>query len=419
MASPGKAFTCEHCGKPGTAHPRTVNPKFHRACYAEHLKTESTVPCTRCQKPKPKTSQSKSKTGLCRDCEIDTRLLRQGNLDTRPIDEQLVELLKRSEHSPRDLANKLNVSPGQVLDTLIGLQARGINLHNFGELWSFERKPVPGGAQVPTLVSDNDGWYKIGVVSDTHLCSKQERLAELKDFYQILEANGIETVLHSGNYIDGEAPFNRYELHVRGMDAQLQYLGEQYPTYPGVTTFAVSGDDHEGWYSQREGVDIGRYAEDVMRRGGRTDWSNLGYMEAFIPLEHAVSGKHAMYHVIHPGGGSAYAVSYTAQKLVESYEGGSKPAIAQIGHYHKAEYLQTRNVHAIQAASFQDQTIFMRKKRLISTIGGWILQFRQNPETGAIEEFVSYFKNYFDRGYYQNNRWSLSGSVTQVPRIAA
>lgn len=79
---------------------------------------------------------------------------------------------------------------------------------------------------MPTLVSDADGWFKVCVVSDTHLCSKQERLAELKDFYRVLEANGIQTVLHSGNYIDGEAPFNKYELLVRGMDAQLQYLGE-------------------------------------------------------------------------------------------------------------------------------------------------------------------------------------------------
>lgn len=152
--------------------------------------------------------------------------------------------------------------------------------------------------------------------------------------------------------------------------------------------------------------------------GGRTDWQNLGYVEAFIPLQHAATGKPSMYHVIHPGGGSAYATSYTVQKLVESYEGGSKPAIAQVGH-HKAEYLHTRNVHTVQAGCFQDQTIFARKKRLIFTIGGWIVAFRQNPDTGAVEEFVSYFKNYFDRGYYENQRWSLSGPVTKVARLEA
>lgn len=410
----GKAFTCQHCGEPGVAHPRTKDPKYHRECKAKaQIKPGwNQVPCSNCGQPRVKNG---NRTGLCRPCELLSRTTKLN----QSIDVQLLELLKRGEQTPRDLAAKVNASPGAVLDALLGLQSRGHNLHNFGELWSFEKKPIPGGVQVPTLISDKDGWFKIGAVTDTHLCSKQERLDELKDFYRVLAANGVSTVLHSGNYVDGEAPFNRYELLVRGMDAQLEYLGENYPRHDGITTYAVSGDDHEGWYAQREGVDIGRYTEDVMRRGGRTDWKNLGYMEAFIPLQHAVSGKQTMYHVIHPGGGSSYATSYTAQKLVESYEGGSKPAIAQIGHYHKAEYLHTRNVHTVQAGCFQDQTIFARKKRLVFTIGGWILQFRQNPETGAIEEFVSYFKNYFDRGYYQNQRWSLSGPVTQVPRLAA
>jgi hypothetical protein len=225
-------------------------------------------------------------------------------------------------------------------------------------------------------------------------------------------------VLHTGNYIDGEARFNKYELKVHGMDAQLAYMAEHYPRHEGMDTRLISGDDHEGWYGQREGVDIGRYMESVMRRAGRTDLTHLGYMEAFIPLVHGTTGKTSQIHVMHPGGGSAYATSYTVQKAVEAYEGGEKPAILLMGHYHKAEHLETRNVHCFQTGCFQDQTIFARKKRLVFTIGGWILMFRQNPETGAVEEVVSYFKQYFNTGYYTNNRWSLSGPVSQVPRLA-
>lgn len=92
-------------------------------------------------------------------------------------------------------------------------------------------------------------------------------------------------------------------------------------------------------------------------------------------------------------------------------------AIALIGHYHKAEHLESRNVHAFQTGCTQDQTVFMRKKKLVAMIGGWIIMARQNPETGAIEEIVSYFKAYYNRGYYTNQRWSLAGPVTQVPRL--
>ena len=294
----------------------------------------------------------------------------------------------------------------------------GLDVGDVGGKWTTKARPTTTFHEDTPLVSDKDGWHKFGAIGDTHLCSKQERLAELADMYRIFAANGVKTVLHTGNYIDGESRFNRHELKVHGMDAQLQYLGEHYPEVSGITTFMVSGDDHEGWFAQREGVDIGFYAQKVLERGGRADLRDLGYMEAFVPLRHGVSGKEAMIHVCHPGGGSAYAVSYTMQKQIEAYEGGEKPAIALAGHYHKAEHLEMRNVHGFQTGCFQDQTTFMRKKKLIATIGGWLLWVRQNPETGAVEEVVSYFKSYFNQGYYVNNRWSLSGPVSLVPRLS-
>jgi len=335
----------------------------------------------------------------------------------RPLEADILKVLKAGQQTPEHLADTLRTSAGDVLDALHLLKATGRNVYQFGNSWSVEQSPETGGTFSEVLVSDSDGWHKFGAMGDTHLGSKQERLAELHDMYRIYEANGVSTVLHTGNYIDGESRFNKHELHVHGMDAQLEYMGTHYPQIPGIRTLMVSGDDHEGWFAQREGVDIGFYMQKVMERNGRTDLSNLGYMESFIPLQHAQTGVRSMVHVIHPGGGSAYAISYTTQKQIESYEGGEKPAVALIGHYHKAEHLELRNVHAFQTGCFQDQTIFMRKKKLIAMIGGWLLLFRQNPDTGAVEEVVSYFKAYYNRGYYINQRWSLSGPVTQVPRI--
>jgi hypothetical protein len=336
-----------------------------------------------------------------------------------PISEKILRVVRRHVEgiSPEAISQVLNVSAGKVLDELIHMRKAGKNLHVFGDRWSQTSTPETGGIADKPLISDKDGWHIFGACGDSHLCSKQERLDALHDLYRVYDANGIKTVLHTGNYIDGECRFNKHEINVHGMDAQLAYLGENYPEHKGITTRMVSGDDHEGWYAQREGVDIGRYMESVMRRGGRTDIQNLGYMECFVPLQHKATGKQSMCHVIHPGGGSAYAISYTSQKQIESYEGGEKPAIALIGHYHKAEHLESRNVHAFQTGCTEDQTVFMRKKKLVANIGGWIILARQNPETGAIEEVVSYFKSYFNRGYYVNQRWSLSGPVTQVPRL--
>lgn len=338
-----------------------------------------------------------------------------------PLSDKILQVVRRNPDgiTPLAISESLGgVSAGKVLDELIALRKAGKNLHTFGDRWSQSAEPETGGIyDGKPLVSDAAGWHVFGACGDSHLCSKQERLDALHDLYRVYDANGIKTVLHTGNYIDGEARFNKHELKVHGLDAQLSYMGENYPAIKGIRTLMVSGDDHEGWYAQREGVDIGRYMQSVMKRGGRTDIVNLGYMESFVPLKHKDSGKTSMVHVIHPGGGSAYAISYTSQKQIESYEGGEKPAIALIGHYHKAEHLEARNVHAFQTGCTQDQTVFMRKKKLVASIGGWIIMARQNPETGAIEEVVSYFKAYYNRGYYVNQRWSLSGPVTQVPRL--
>jgi hypothetical protein len=324
----------------------------------------------------------------------------------------LIARLKRSGATLPQLASDCQLTQGQVLDGLLGLQAGGANVHPFGEVWSLERAPHVGNAVVdPTYRSRPNGRYRFGWMGDTHLCSKYERRDVLDDLYRRFADADIDRVFHAGNWIDGEARFNKFDLLVHGMDAQIRYLRDHYPTVPGLTTYAIAGDDHEGWYSQREGVDIGKYCENEMRAGGRTDWVNLGYMEAYIPLQHAVTGKTAQLHLVHPGGGSAYATSYTVQKLVESYSGGNKPAVLLAGHYHKLEYLCTRNVHCIQTGCTQDQTPFARKKRLHYALGGGVCELEQDAETGAIVGCTVTVWNYFDAGYYATNRFSLSGHV--------
>ena len=110
-------------------------------------------------------------------------------------------------------------------------------------------------------------------------------------------------------------------------------------------------------------MNVGRWTERVMQEHGREDFRYLGYMEADVDLVNAATEKSTRMRVVHPGGGSAYAVSYTMQKLVESYEGSDDTAVVLAGHYHKMEILNYRNVWCIQGGTTQDQTPFMRKKK--------------------------------------------------------
>lgn len=344
--------------------------------------------------------------------------------DVRPILSESVDYhelirveLSHGSVEPDVLAQKIGLPTSLVKAVIADLHHKGFAVSKIGETFSIPNTQPPAYIHGPALEieSDKDGRYRLGVISDTHLGSKYSRLDVLEMEYDRFAKNGCTHVLHAGNWIDGEASFNKHDLLVHGMDAQIRYMAEHYPVRKGIHTYAVAGDDHEGWYSQREGVDIGRYAESVMRDCGRSDWHDMGYMESHVKLIHKKTGQTAVLALVHPGGGSAYAESYSIQKIIESIDGGTKPSVAIYGHYHKMLAGEYRNVWWLQAGCTQDQTPFARKKKLRFVLGGTLLTLGQDPETGAIESFLPDMKRYFNYGYYQN-RWSHSGPIA-LPEV--
>lgn len=342
-------------------------------------------------------------------------------VSTPQILEPLRKLLGKGTFTPAELADQLKATRGTVIDALDVLADQGVNVQEFSGRFTVPHAPAPTHAinskTLPIYTSRPDGTYLFGFTSDNHLCSKYERLDVLNDLYDQYAAQEVDRVFNAGNWIDGEARFNMHDLLVHGMDAQVKYLVANYPQRAGIKTYAVAGDDHEGWYCNKTGVNIGRYAERAMHDAGRQDWVDLGYMEAFVRLVHHETGKSAVLHLIHAGGGTAYALSYTTQKIAEAYDGGEKPAVALVGHYHKLSYHLSRNIHMIQTGTTEDQTPFMRKKKIPAHVGGGICKLTQDPQTGAIKACRVEFFNFFVQDYY-NDRWSHSNDVNQADRGA-
>lgn len=326
-------------------------------------------------------------------------------------------------HKPATLAevaDACQITKGQALDAIEALKEQGLNLFDHSGTWHWDKVPAPGHTRTdtPSFDSDERGWLRFGFASDAHLCSKYARNDVLNDLYDKFAAEGITKVLNGGNWIDGEASFNQHDLLVHGVHQQLKYLAANFPQRPGMTTYAVAGDDHEGWYAQRAGMDIGRMAQNAMQDAGRSDWVNMGYMECFARMARPHHESGVMLHLVHAGGGSAYATSYTVQKMVEGYDGGEKPAALFVGHYHKLLYALIRNVHTVQMGCTQDQTPFARKKKLSFNLGGGIVEIHLNEASNAIDRFRIEIFNYFVRGFY-NNRWSHAEDVTHADRGAA
>lgn len=328
----------------------------------------------------------------------------------------ILATLRKKRHTTAQLCKRFKATEDEILAVIREMQNRNILVYLFGEEWGAEKAPAPD-SQEPAYYSRSDGTYLFGVASDNHLGSKQERLDVLEDLYDKFAAEGVDRVFNAGNWIEGEARFNKHEIKVHGMDNQIEYLADKYPRREGIVTYAVAGDDHEGWYGQREGIDIGKHAERVMRDHGRDDWVHCGYMESFIALTHSRTGVSSKLLLQHPGGGSSYAVSYVIQKIVESLEGGEKPSVLISGHYHKLWTGDIRNVWCLMAGCTQDQTSFMRKKRVSAHVGGLIVKLTQDERTGAITACRPEMFRYFNQGYY-NNRWNNGGPVTLPDRGA-
>ncbi len=299
------------------------------------------------------------------------------------------------------LANRFNVTPAKIEEAIEELKKSHRCVDNFGDGTIQMASTTPFDPKEEKVVintlGSNETEFCVGFLSDMHIGSKYERIDVLNDIYDRYEKAGVENVYVSGNWIDGEKVFNKYDIYVYGIEAQVNNFIAKYPQKKNIKSFILSGDDHEGWYVQREHIDIGKYMEMKARESGRTDIFDLGYMEANISYEREL-GKGTV-RIVHPGAGSSYAHSYKSQKYAESLQPGEKPGIVCFGHYHKFNYAYARAIHMIQPGCVQDQTPFMRKRNLESHVGGCIVWIKQN-EFGIFTSVRVEWMPYFDKKFY-------------------
>ncbi len=302
------------------------------------------------------------------------------------------DLLSRKAVSKDFLADTLRITTDEV-DEVVKLLSTKSDLSFSAGLISLV-PPQMGKLSLDIFGRD---WNRVGLVADTHLCCKEQRLDELHAQYDLFEREGITRVFHAGNMVDGfiEKINGESALCLTPTD-QTQYVIDHYPRRKGITTYFITGDDHEGWWKT---INWGRDTQREAEAQGRDDLKYIGHVEADVEFR-TDSGAVCIWKIQHPGGGSAYARSYTGQKQVEAFESGEKPAVLIQGHYHVSNYMNDRSVHVVSMPGFQDQTIFARKKRLRMEVGGAIADFTLDAQ-GSVARFRIEWNRYFTRGYYK------------------
>lgn len=319
--------------------------------------------------------------------------------EDRGVNTKLVSFLKDKQRTFEEVCDFLNMPPSGARKELNLLGEERYNLE-VDQGITVSTAPQQGAKH---RFLNDDMWrgdvLSFGFTADNHMGSHFERLDVLNLIYDICEGENIPVVLNAGNWIDGEASFNKNEIHTKGMTKQIDYAVQHYPYREGIETWFVSGDDHEGWYNQREGVNIGEYFQMKREKAGYHDMKHLGYVEADIEINEGGFDNQAWIRVMHAGGGSAYATSYAPQKIVESLQGGEKPAVLFIGHYHKLSYNLIRNVHTVQCGATQDQSIFMRKRKIEAHVGGGFIRLYRD-KNGIINRVQTEFITAFDKKFY-------------------
>lgn len=216
---------------------------------------------------------------------------------------------------------------------------------------------------------------RIGLGGDVHIGSKYADISMINDVFKRFKREGVDAVYLTGDITEG---YNRRKGHslecdLHGADEQVKGVVEKLPSINKPIYF-ITGD-HDDWHYQSAGVSVGK-AIDMKR----SDMHFLGAFNSTVELF-----KNTTLMLQHPAKGTAYAISYQIQKMIEAFTGGEKPDVLAVGHYHKIEYLFYRNVHAFQTGTMQRQTPWMKRMNLSAHQGAWILDV-YSKRNGSIDK---------------------------------
>ena len=200
-------------------------------------------------------------------------------------------------------------------------------------------------------IPNNLDHIKLLLLSDTHLCSKYDRVDILRYLYEKAEDKNVNYILHSGDLTEGVSgrPQQLYELKEASYTGQRDYVIDKYPK-SNIPTYLIAGN-HDLWWVKQCGADIckdiSNYRDDIIYLGSDCEDLRIGKLKI---------------RLFHGSGGNAYAKSYKLQKYLDSIPIEERPHILQTGHIHQAFFMKQGKTHCFQTSCLQDLTPYERSK---------------------------------------------------------
>jgi predicted phosphodiesterase/biotin operon repressor len=298
-------------------------------------------------------------------------------------------LVRKRTLRVEEIADQLDVSPKRVREAVEALRAGGYRIPDEqGNVIELQRvAPAKDSLHKLDPALLDGSVLRVGVVSDTHLCSNEEALAELHLAYDVFEREGVREVWHAGDFVAGVGIFRTQasEIKRHTFETQVDYLVEHYPRRRTIHTRGITGNhDIEG--------EFGRIGANPLIAAARKrdDIEYLGDYSAWIELPNG-----AWVHLLHGKGGMSYAYSYKAQKLVDGYPAGRKPALLIPGHWHVKGNICARNVEVLWPGCFEWRSKFLERLGLHPKVGFHILELTIGDD-GSLVRFLPEWYSFYE-----------------------
>jgi predicted phosphodiesterase len=313
------------------------------------------------------------------------------------INQDIISDLQNGGLTYGDFARKHDISKTEAQTLLDELERRGYTV-NFREIGAGDTRLWYLDTNKNNIfqAGGGDGTYRFGLISDTHIGSSEEHLAELHDFYDRLEERGITTVFHAGDISDGWKVYKHHHQQLKpeaiGWENLREYVVENYPERESIDTYYITGNhDYKLW--KRSGIYFG---QEIDERRNDLHW--LGAMEARIIFH---EDAELDLELLHPSGGVPYSLGYKAQKLYRERDPENRPTLGAIGHLHGRMQANAHGVESFYTGCWQGPTPYVKRKGLPTQIGGWIVELE--IENGNIRhlgtDWVSYETKEADKSY--------------------
>ncbi len=292
--------------------------------------------------------------------------------DLTELEGEILKVVKTNPTSVGEISRSVNpplgVSAETVIKTIDSLRGKNYEVELDEESRQVNIPQEPSRDFKPTEFKYFKNFYRIGLVSDTHIASKYQQMTLLHDAYADFDKRQVDFVLHAGDLVDGRNMYRGQdaEIFLNLADEQLDYVVANYPKQSRNRKTYVIGGQHDRCFYRDRGFNIVRA---ICKE--RKDLVYRGFFKAQFIIKGLEVG------LMHPGGGVAYARSYRIQRIIENMIGfinsipsAKLPILEAYGHWHIPCHLPSyMGIDAFSLGCFQSQTPYLEQKGLMPVVG--------------------------------------------------